>query len=131
METEDSPLWVSNAHLLVHFQVHTGQVKFNQATNRWQHIPDHDLEVQFNFPQAANWIAAALRCLGKCLGLKVQAQSRIPDGGTYRCWTPCLLVKMQRNAFEKIERLLQGRGVTGVTSVRQSFGGVASFHCGS
>ena len=123
-----TPLWLTNIHLLVHFQTTTAcpGVQFNQATNKWQFLTYS--EEDFEFPKAANWLGAAFRCLGRYLGLDIKGQSRVPSGSIYRCWTPCMLLRMSPTAFQDIENKLRACGATGVQSVRKSFGSLPSFH---
>ena len=123
------PTWVPSAHMLIHYQGHTGDwgFKFNQKTNKWIDLASHVQECGFEFSPAANWIVAAVRCLARLLQAQYTVESRIPDSHLFKCWTPCILLPFSVSTFRKIDQLLVARGVTGIKSVRTAFKAVGSF----
>ena len=121
--------WVSSAHLLVHYQMTTGDlgVRFDQSTNLWAYALDHIEEHGFCFQQSANWLQAALRCYCRALTIDYDCQIRMPDGCCFRCHTPCLRLAMSSAAFWKLDRSLRDRGVTAVKSPKKDFRNLRPF----
>ena len=129
VDSTADPLWVTNAHLLIHFQASTRHLgfRYDQRRNKWDFLDDSNKAVNFDFAKAANWQGAALRCLARTLGMVFQSMCRLPSGHTYRCWTPCLLLRMPAAHFRQVQRLMEQRGVTGINSVRRCFAGWTPF----
>ena len=126
------PLWVTGAHLLVHYQTTTNDLgfRFNQRTNQWNMLQDSIHVDPFSFSDAPNWIFALLRCLCRAFDIEFRCQSRIPSGSLYRCWTRCILVHMTPGDFRWVESCMQGRGATGIKSVRTTFKDLQPFTTG-
>ena len=121
--------WVSSAHLLVHFQQTTQNlgVCFNQATNQWDFAADRISEEGFNFQQSANWLQAAVRNYAKALDMKYDCQVRIADGSCFRCWTPCLLLRMAPATFWRLDRSLREQGAVGIKKPKKDFQSLRPF----
>ena len=123
------PIWVTSAHLLIHFQATTKQLGFCylQHRNKWGLVDDEVQAHGFCFTKTANWFFAALRCMARYLQMDHHAQSRMPSGYCYRCWTQCLLLKMPAQDFAFIQQHMERRGATGIQSVRKAFRDWQSF----
>ena len=123
------PIWVTSAHLLIHFQVTTNKLGFCylQTRNKWGLVDDEVQAHGFCFTKTANWFFAALRCMARYLQMEHHAQSRMPSGYCYRCWTQCLLLKMPAQDFAMVQQKMERRGATGIQSVRKAFRDWAPF----
>ena len=115
--------WVSSAHLLVHYQMTTEDpgVCFDQRTKFWAFASDHIEEHGFCFQQSANWLQAAIRCYCRALNMVYDCQIRMPDGCIFRCWTPCLRLRISSAAFWRCDRALKDNGVVAVKSPKKDF----------
>ena len=129
-EGEDRALfWLSSAHLLVHYQMTTGDLGFcfNQATNQWNFALERIERDGFCFQQSANWLQAAIRCYARAASMRYDCQIRMPDGGCYRCWAPCLQLRFSAAMFWRIDGALKAQGAVAIKSPKKDFKNLKPF----
>eukprot|EP00435_Cladocopium_sp_Y103_P026669 s1004_g6.t1 len=82
------PLWLSSYQLFAHFQWTTAGMGFRYLAKekRWELADGYVHEEGFNFIRLSAWLQAIIKVFAKLLGLRCEAQPKLPYGTTIRSW---------------------------------------------
>eukprot|EP00435_Cladocopium_sp_Y103_P075306 s50_g56.t1 len=90
------PLWLSSYQLFAHFQWTTAGMGFRYLAKekRWELADGYVNDEGFNFIRLSAWLQAIIKVFAKLLGLRCEAQPKLPYGTTIRSWQRCLCLRV-------------------------------------